>query len=54
MTNKIGALGDLSISLEDKEKWYLKIAYRTARVLQAVEHLVMRFLQVDPIYPWRQ
>ena len=54
MTHKISALGDLSMTLTNEEKWYFKVAQRTVRIFQAVEHMIMRFLEVDPIYPWRQ
>lgn len=53
MTHKMTAAGVLSGPFADGEKWYRKIAHGTLRVLQAVEHLMKRFLEVEPIYPCR-
>ena len=54
MTHKMSVVGVLPVPLEQGEKWYVKVAHRTVRILQAVEHFVIRFIEVDPIYPWRQ
>jgi hypothetical protein len=53
MTHKMIAIGGLSRPLADGEKWYLKVAHGTVRMFQAVEHLMKRFLEVEPIYPCR-
>ena len=53
MTDKMNAIGGLSAPVADREKWYVKLVHRTFRIFQAVEHLMMRFLEVEPIYPSR-
>ena len=53
MTHRMNAIACLSGPLADGGKWYLKVAHGTLRVLQAVEHLMRRFLEVEPIYPCR-
>ena len=53
MTDKMNAIGGLSAPAADREKWYLKFVHKTVRIFQAVEHLMKRFLEVEPIYPCR-
>jgi len=49
----MNAIGGLYKPFADRGKWYLKVAHGTLRVFQAVEHLMRRFLEVEPIYPAR-
>jgi hypothetical protein len=53
MTHKMSAIGGFSEPFADRQKWYRKVAHGTLRVFQAVEHLMKRFLEVEPIYPCR-
>ena len=53
MTHKVNAVGGVCRSFAGGEKWYLKVVHGAFRIFQAVEHLMRRFLEVDPIYPCR-